>query len=189
MKRRKRKTASGQSSKKSFFSSLLRTTFPPRQKKRKKTELVASELELLTDELIADTKNELNEEFTKLTQKFEVDTNPISPEEASTLITALLRIAASNRKLLNSRIQTSVTMGRLYNQYYGKVQTVSNLAIEAHIKRQQMEREMSEYRYHMQMLLKVRHNSYEKDYRPDDQGEMPSKLSSLFSDTDNVGGK
>lgn len=112
-----------------------------KKKKEKEERYFASELDILMDKLIRDTigpKGTMTTEFHDRIAAFDPDNTPIGEEAAKELLVSMLTLAVAQRKLFNSRIEKSVEVGGLFDRYYGKLHTVSELANSANVKRKLM---------------------------------------------------
>lgn len=157
------------------------------------SEITIPAMEELTDRLIAETAGdggELDREFQRRIAAYDPEVNPISRKQAEILLNSLLKTAISRRKLLNERIARSIEGGRLFDQYYDRIHAVSALAVDAHTKMQQMDVAEENMRYHYDMLLNVRNNSYRKDVRPDMEAweEIPKRHRDILMAIDEAGG-
>ena len=132
----------------------------------------------------------LDQEFEKMIQGYDPEVNPISRDEAELMIQALLRRAISHRKLLNDRIARSIESGRLFDQYYDRIHAVSALAVDAHTKMQKMDFAEENLRYHYDMLIEVRDDSFTKVPKPgsDEWGKLPNRSQDILKAIDEAAG-
>ncbi len=132
---------------------------------------VAPAMERLTNELIDETVGAdgvLTKAFQEQIARYDPDVNPISPLEAEELLKGLLNLAVSRRKLLNERLVRCVEVGDLYQSYYGRVQAVNTLAVEAYNAMTVAELAEEDYIYFRGMLPAVRDASIEDHMKPDE---------------------
>lgn len=126
----------------------------------------------LTDELIEETSGEnglLVREFRKQIRQYDPERNPIGPYEARAIMMSMLDLAASRRKLLNERLEQSAEIGGLYKQYYGRIDEVTDLAIQASTDLERMDLAEEDYRYYYSMLLNVRDRSVVTEIQPEEE--------------------
>lgn len=133
----------------------------------------------------------LDQEFERMIQGYDPEVNPISRDEAELMIQALLRRAISHRKLLNDRIARSIESGRLFDQYYDRIHAVSALAVDAHSKMQKMDFAEENLRYHYDMLIGVRDDSFTKIPTPgsEEWGKLPQRSQDILKAIDDAAGQ
>lgn len=135
-------------------------------------ETVEPAMARLTDELIAETVGDngiLIREFRAQLSKYDPDKNPIGPNEARALMMSMLDLAASRRKLLNERLERSVEVGSLYKSYYGRVQAVNTLAIDAYTDLVRKDFAEEDFLYHYGIFMNVRDTAVIDKMRPKDK--------------------
>jgi len=164
-----------------------------RKKKKARAESPKSEIEQLIDQLICDTvgtNGQLQQHLNRLLKRYNADNNPLGVDEAKTILLSLIRLATGQRRLLAGRIEKSVEEGGLFDQYYGKMQTINLLTIRtnAKMKKMQVARELFEYQkavYH-----RVTGKTYKEDVIPND-GELPTQAPKVdqWKEIDEEGGQ
>ncbi len=156
--------------------------------------VVVPAMEELTNQLrdeVAGKGGILDREFEKMIRAYDPEVNPISRREAELMLDTLLRRAISHRKLLNDRIARSIESGRLFDQYYDRVHAVSALAVDAHTKMQRMDYAEENLKYHYDMLIGIRNDSYLKPPGQDSKewGKLPKRSRDILKAIDEAGGE
>ena len=157
-------------------------------------QVVLPAMEELTNQLrdeVTGKNGLLDREFENMIQAYDPEVNPISREEAEMLLNSLLRRAISHRKLLNDRIARSIESGRLFDQYYDRVHAVSALAVDAYTKMQRMDYAEENLRYHYDMLIGVRDDSFIKPPAPGTKewGRLPQRSKDILMAIDEASGE
>lgn len=131
-----------------------------------------SEIELITTELIEETKVVLQKRFDELISKH---TEPLSEEEARVILDGMIKEAVAKRKLLPGRIEKSVEIGSLFERYYGKMQTINALTNSAYAQMQKMNIAKERYEFQCAIYKKLTKKMYEPDAIPDEHISKKSK--------------
>lgn len=168
-------------------------TGAPREPLLSAQEAASPALEMLTDQLVAETVGDggiLDQEFHRILSAYNADNNPIDRRQAELLLSSLLRTAISRRKLLNERIVRSIESGQLHHQYYDRLHAVSALAVDAYSKMRVMDLARQDYLFHSNMLEKVQRKSHRADMQPgeDELPKPPEPDQDLFRGIDQAAG-
>lgn len=157
-------------------------------------------MERLTNELIEQTVGPdgvLLQAFRDQISQYDPEKNPISPREARALLSGLLDLAASRRKLLNERLERSVEVGTLYSSYYGRIQAVDQLAVRAYTAMEHMDLAEEEFRFQQALYPKVRKASVLEEMMPEEEemklvnkirARMNSRKKDIMEALDDMGG-
>lgn len=158
----------------------------------KKVEGEVSEIEALTTKLLEETIGEkglVREQLQNMLNHFDTNNNPLGVTEAEFILFSLIKVAIAQRRLLSGRIEKSVEEGELFERYYGRMQIINQLTIDAHTKMKKMQVARERYEYQLAIYQKVVGKTYERDLRPNDNELSNDSINEIWTDMDMEGGR
>lgn len=129
-----------------FFSQFL-TQVPDQS-----SDDASPELEQLTNQLIAETKADLQGVFNQQVAK---RTKPLGTEDVKMILGALIKAAIAKRELLIGRLEKDLEEGRLYRRYFQKMDIINDLTSDSHIKAKVMTALENDYVMQVKILKNI----------------------------------
>lgn len=137
----------------------------------KKEKAHTSEIEKITDQLIAETLSDngvLIKELNMKLQNYTVDENPLGLDEAKNILNSLITLAINQRSLLAQRLANSIEQGSLYNDYYEKMKDINKLTIAVNVEAKKLERINNDFNTQNHIYHKITGMTYQRAVLPDD---------------------
>ena len=125
-------------------------------------------LEAITDRCIREATAQMDKQLAASVQGYHAKTNPLGREQAEAILHSLIRIAAAQRALLPSRLQTALEQEQdtQYAAYYAALQQVCECSVELNHAYEEKSRAEEDYRYLHSMQQKVTASAYEARVLP-----------------------